>query len=323
MAYRKIKYYDFDLDLEPSKRWVKIFDVFEPKLKGIKIQLEKILNQYGPVVSIAAVIFDSVDKSHIMFHDELTYVASRMGLPLYQIIILQLIYEMSAACTAAIFTVRKTEYFLRTMDWPMSFLKDITVGLNIKSGSKSVGQVIGWVGCVGFFTTTTDTYVTAINYRRTTELDTVSMIANAFRTIGMKWPISYLVRSVLERQASVTDAINTFETAELISPTYITVYVMNPSPGIKSVIITRDADQLVHTRTHDLLQTNCDFDKDVPDILWSSERKELFGFVLAELNEQEISSKKIIMKSFLRAPIVNSDTIYVYFRTGGKAVAIV
>lgn len=330
MAQRKIIYYDFDLDLNPIDRWVHIFDQFDSELPKLRKQIGKILKEFAPVLPIIKTIFNLMDSTQIMFYDEISFISTRMGVEVYQIVLLQLIYETSAACTTAIFNVggvSGTEYFFRTMDWPMKFLKDITIGLDIKRGGESVSKVIGWLGCVGFFTAQTDSYAIAINYRRTTELSIAQIVVNAYRTFNMNWPISYLVRSVIENdnQPDRMSIIKLFETAQLISPTYITIcaYESGLVCGSKSVIITRDWDKLVSTRSHDLIQCNCDFDKSSPDIMWSLERKELFGIIIAELNEQPDYSKKTILKSLLVQPIVNDDTIYIYFSSGTKSIAFI
>ena len=325
MAERKIIYYDFDLDLNPADRWVSIFDSFNSELATLRKHIVKILKQFESILPVIKTFFDLVDSTQIMFYDEISYIAARMKLPVYQIVLLQLIYETSAACTTAIFTIGTSEYFFRTMDWPMAFLKDITIGLDIKRNQKSIGKVIGWLGCVGFFTVQTESYAIAINYRRTTDMSTGNIVVNAYRTFNMNWPISYLVRNVLEKQLDRSNAIKIFETAQLISPTYITIcaYEAGSIDSSKSVIITRDCDKLVDTRSHTLIQCNCDFDKTAPDILWSLERVELFNIIMAELSEQELLSKKTILKSLLVAPILNGDTIYVYFSSGKKSIAFV
>jgi len=319
--YREIKYFDFDLEKKPSDRWEEIFNEFSLKIGDIRKQLKSIIKQYGALIPISGGIFNTIDPSNIMFYDELAFIADRMKMPLYQIVILQLIYEMTSACTTAIFKIGKEEYFLRTMDWPMPFLKDITIGLNIKKGSKEISKVIGWIGCVGFFTVINPDYKIAINYRRTCEINIESMIMNTLRTFGMKWPISYLVRYIVEKELILPDIITVFEKAELISPTYITIYSINNSN--KSVIITRDNNKLVNTRSTDLIQTNCDHDKLGPDILWSLERRELLNMIINELNEQKKCSKKLVIKNLLIAPIVNSETIYIYFSKGKKSISIV
>lgn len=326
MAKRTIIYYEFDLDLNPSDRWATIFDLFELKIPKLRKHIAKLFKQFESILPIVKEIFNLINPLQIMFYDEIKYIANKMKLSIHEVILLQLIYETSAACTTAIFEIGSdSAYFLRTMDWPMSFLKDITIGLDIKQNNKSIGKVIGWLGCVGFFTVQTDTYATAINYRRTSEVSVANIIANAYRTLSMNWPISYLVRYITEKQLSRLDAIKLYETAKLISPTYITicVYDMGKICKSESVIITRNWDTLVSTRSDKLIQTNCDCDKDEPDILWSLERRELFDIIIAELNEMETCSKKTVMKNILVPPILNQEMIYVYFSSGNKSIAFI
>lgn len=325
MACRKINYYDFNLDLDPSQRWITIFDTFELNIPKLQKQIAKLFKAYEAILPIIKSMFNLINPSKIMFYAEIKYVAERMGMSICETILLQLIYETSSACTTGIFKVGDCEYFLRTMDWPMPFLKGITIGLNLMSNNKCIGKVIGWLGCVGFYTVETTDYAIAINYRRTQNMTIENIIVNAYKTLSMNWPISYLVRNVVEKGLTRIETIKTFEIAQLISPTYITVCAFNNGliSSADSVIITRDWDKLVSTRSDDLIQTNCDFDKCDPDILWSVERRELFRQIVEELNSLDKCSKKLILKRLMVTPILNDDLIYGYFSSGSKSIAFV
>jgi hypothetical protein len=325
MAQRKIIYYDFDLDKKPSDRWAPIFEKFSSDMTTLCKHINRMFKEFETIIPVIKAIFDLVPPTKIMFYEEIKYIAGIMKLEIFQVVLLQLIYETSAACTTAIFEVGGEEYFFRTMDWPMTFLKDITIGLNVKKNNQIISKVIGWLGCVGFYTAETDTYIVSINYRRTVDLSIGNVVVNAYRTLDMNWPISYLVRHIIEKQLERSSAIKLYEMAQLISPTYITICAIHQSKIIKaeSVIITRDWNKLVSTRTQNLVQTNCDDNRETPDILWSIDRRNLFNDIMKELNEHKITSKKIILKSLLRAPMINHDTIYVYFSTGPKSIAFV
>lgn len=99
----------------------------------------------------------------------------------------------------------------------------------------------------------------------------------------MKWPIGYLVRSIIENIFALNDTKNLLETSQLISPCYITLYVHNQ----QSYIITRDCDKTVNTRSDNLVQTNCDWNKTKPNILWSLERIKFIKSVQEKINAQE------------------------------------
>ena len=319
---REINYYDFDLDLAPAERWASIFDVYADKIIELKPTLQGILNSFGLGVSLVKPVYHTMANS-IMHYDEISYIAKRAGLSNYEVLLLQLIYETSSACTSAVVKVGLNEFYLRTMDWPMLFLKDVTIGLNIKKGGQVIGRAVTWLGYLGFLTATNtvDNYTLAINYRRTTGISLTSLLKNFYRTVSMNWPIGYLVRYIIENQLNVVDAKKLLEIGQLISPCYVTLYV----PGHVSSIITRDCDKTVDTRTIDLIQTNCDCGKTEPNILYSLERVKFIKAVQKLIDESayyDLPSKDIL-KMLLKFPVLNDETIYVHFQFGDEHKTLV
>lgn len=309
---KEITYYDFNLDLFPENRWKFIFDANENIIPKLKIHLENLIASFGNVISLALTVYSVFPKSSIMYHDEICYIASRLNIEPYKITILQLAYEMTSACTSAIVNVADKEFFIRTMDWPMSFLKDVTIGLNVTKNNVLLAKVTTWIGYVGFLTATnkTDNYTLAINFRRTDEFTLTQAFCNLYKTIMLKWPVGHLIRHIITCNMSLIDAIDLLTTAQLICPTYITVF----APKRKSCIITRDSDKLVNIRIHDLVQTNCDFDKTYTNILYSIERIAHVNKIQLELKDNSGITCKEIFKKLFDFPVANEETIYVHFQ---------
>ena len=311
MDMKNIKFYDFDLGLPASERWCSIFDSYAADLVNLSSKLRVILNQFGMVPTLIKPFYTFSSKSNMLHNDEINYIAKRINMTSFEVLLLQLIYETSSACTTSVLKVGTKEFFFRTMDWPMLFLKDITIGLNIKKDNKCIGKVTTWLGYVGFLTATNTIrdYTIAVNYRRTQDISIISLARNLYRTISMKYPIGYLVRNIIENSSNIIDAKNLLETSELISPCYITVYV----PYHQSYIITRDCDKLVNTRTNELVQTNCDWDKTEPDILWSLDRVKRIKATQEIIDKYTIPpSPYEILDLLLKYPVLNDETIYVH-----------
>jgi hypothetical protein len=293
--YKKITYYDFDLDLEPKSRWSHIFDFFQEKLQPLKEYILHIFDQYESIVNYAKNLSYFHDKNKILFYDEIFYISERMKLEVYQIILLQLFCEISTSCTSGIFTINKKNYFLYTTDFIQekfidppakveenlklnsfkngNLLKNVTIGLNIKKNNKIISRVIGWLGCIGFSNATTNSYIITINSRRTNEINIFSIIENSLKTLDKNWPVSYLVRHSIELQLDRIDTIKLFKEEILISPVYITICAReNMLINVRnSIIITRDLNKIINIRagrkiecktrnirSHNLIQTNYD-----------------------------------------------------------------
>ena len=314
---KKITFYDFDLQLSAEKRWGPIVDVYRDYLPKLKGHLDMILNSLGVTITVAKHFYNLTPHNNIKYYDEINYLAKRIGLGTFEALVLQLIYETSSACTSAVIRVQDKEFFIRTMDWPMLFLKDITIGLNIKRGSKLIGKVTTWLGYVGFLTASNviDNYTISINYRRNVDISIASLVKNLYRTLSMKWPIGYLVRDIIETSHTTSNAIKILENSELITPCYVTFYV----PNYKTFIITRDCDKNVNTRTDQLVQANCDWNKTEPNILWSLERVEHVKKTENMLNQikGDLQSRDIL-KCLLKHPVINDETIYIHYQYGNE-----
>ncbi|XWV24464.1 mg760 protein [Tupanvirus deep ocean] len=319
---KPITFYDFDLQLPAAKRWGAIFDAHSDYLPKLQTNLRNILNQFGLLPSLIKPIYNMTSESNILYYDEIRYIAERVGFSPFEALLMQLIYETSSACTATVLNIGTKKFFFRTMDWPMLFLKDITIGLNIKRGSKLIGKVTTWLGYVGFLTATntTNNYTVVINYRQTKKINLTSLASNLYRTISMNWPIGYLVRHIIENSFDIVAAKNSLETAPLISPCYITFYV----PDHQSYIITRDSDKSVDTRIDNLIQTNCDWNKTEPNILWSLERIESIKKIQKIIDESidDLSSSEILTL-LLKYPVLNEETVYVHYQYGNEFATIV
>ncbi|XWV25697.1 acid ceramidase-like protein [Tupanvirus soda lake] len=319
---KPITFYDFDLQLPAAKRWGPIFDTHIDYLPNLQNSLRNILNQFGLLPSFIKPIYNMTSENNILYYDEICYIAERIGFSSFEALLMQLIYETSSACTATVLKVGTKNFFFRTMDWPMMFLKDITIGLNIKRGSKLLGKVTTWLGYVGFLTATNtiDNYTITINYRRTKDITLTSIASNLYRTVRMYWPIGYLVRHIIENSFNIIDAKNSLETAPLISPCYATIYV----PDHQSYIITRDCDKLVDTRTENLIQTNCDWNKTEPNILWSLERINMINKIQKNIDavNGDLTSNEILTL-LLKHPVLNEETVYFHYQYGDEFETIV
>lgn len=322
---KEVKFYDFDLDRSAEERWGHIFDDYQNSLETLCGKVEDFLKKFGVAVLLMKPIYDNFPKKSIMYYDEICYIAKRIGLPVYKVLLMQLIYETASACTTSVLKFGKHEFFFRTMDWPMSFLKNITIGLNIIKGNKIMARVVSWLGYIGFLTVDNllDNYTISINHRRTQPISLLSLVKNFGRTVTMNWPIGYLVRNIVENRMDVYTAKSLLETSQLISPCYITLYV----PNFQTYIITRDCDKLINTRTNELIQTNCDFNKSEPNILWSLERRKHIQEIQKKLEEMDTNNETItcgiILEMLLKHPVENEESIYLYYQYGDEIEAYI
>jgi hypothetical protein len=306
---RPIKFFDFDLEATAAARWGPIIDAHLDVLPNVTKQLSKLIDSFGFATSVIKPFYEWCNKDNVYHYDEIQYVAQRLGMEPFHILLMQLVYETSTACTSTILTYGENKkLFFRTMDWPMLFLKDITVGLNVKRGSKHIAKVITWVGYVGFLSVNNiiERYTIAINYRRTHHPTIFSMLYNLNRIRQLIWPIGYLIREIIEQNIKESNVATILQSRQIVSPCYVTIY---SSEGT-SYVITRDCDQTVDIRSSNLIQTNCDWNKTTPDILHSIKRRDLVQQIQDQIISDEITDESEIVKLLMQEPIINEETIY-------------
>jgi len=62
------------------------------------------------------------------------------------------------------------------------------------------------------------------------------------------------------------------------------------------------------------VQTNCDWNKVEPDILYSVKRRNMIKSLEESFIEFNICESKKILKMLLKFPIINHETIYVHYQ---------
>jgi hypothetical protein len=307
---RVVPTFEINLDLPPSQRWVHILKEYSeiiPKIKKeIDIIIDSILNT-PTYFLISSVISYYKNTKSMMYIDELVCISEMTGIDFEKLVIFQIYYEMNAACTSVVTKVDDQYMLYRTMDWPMEFLKSITINVNFMKNNKILYHSTTFLGYVGCFTCTIPNKCSlAINYRRTTEMNTLNTLNNVYSIMTMKWPIGYLIRDVCEKHENI-DIKKTLLYSELISPCYIIMCSVLKNP----IIIERNPTTHKITENEYVVQTNCDQDKQEPNILYSVERRKLvLESINSNKNKNNYKDIDDIVKQFTKFPIINDQTIY-------------
>lgn len=305
---RSIKSRKINLDLPSDKRWIDILTEFKPELLVAKDRMKLIIDKMlgSSYYLIVPMIKSFKLFKSIMFLDELQSIANVMEMSFEYVLMLQLCYEISSCCTSAITKIGDDYVFFRTMDWPMDFLKDLTINLDFVKDGKTIFTATTWVGYVGLLTTTVpQKYSIAVNYRRTQDVSLSSISKNIISIMNMNWPIGYLIRDICEKNLSYKNMLHCICKAKLVSPCYVTICGTIERPKI----ITRDPDGYKIYKHNYVVQTNCDQNKVTPDILYSVCRREKI-IKSIEDNKNNFKNVDTIIKEFYIDPIKNDETIY-------------
>lgn len=293
-----------NLDLNPNERFRQIEKEFD--LNKVKQKYEEVYEGYKPNIPFLESIISMIvnlNKDKIMFYDEIQYWSEKLEVPFFKVVIMQLLYEVNSACTTFVGNFDRKNTMIRTMDWPMDFLKEFTYHATFHKNNKPIYEAICWVGAVGIFTgkSITNNYSLALNFRRTKDVSLTTIFNNFKNTISSYWPVAYLTRFVLENDYDIDTVKNILESCPLISPVYYILNNFNSNP----MIFQRDPEDCKVITGNQVVQTNCDNDKTEPDIMYSVSRIKQVNKVLKKTNKLEE-----VIKGVNKYPVVNEETIY-------------
>jgi len=310
--------YQINLDLPPEVRWNNVIDDYKDKLKDSLGEINELINQIAgalgkTVINIANIMVKLYKLTgSIMYLDELKSISKRAEIPFERLVLMQLCYEWCSACTSIGMNIGDEEknMHFRTMDWALPTLEKLTVNLDFYRNGELLFKSVSWVGCVGIMTgMVPGEYTIALNYRRCSNAFHKSILG----VIGLKWPVSYLIRHTLETNTKTDQALRILGTAKLVSPCYLTVCSANG----KTYVLHRGKSNLDKLRVSErfLIQTNKDDPEDgryEDNILWSVQRYKLAKQIITEsICKEKNPTPDYLFNIFNRYPIINHETIYI------------
>lgn len=301
--------YIIDLDLPESERWNKLLEEYKNELKLIVPYMKQMIDEllgysYYPIIAFIKT-YRALGK-FIMYEKEIQAIADKIGMSFEYTLMMQLCYEATACCTSVVTRVDGNYTFFRTMDWPLSFLKSLTVDLTFQKDGKTLFYVTTWVGYIGALTVTVpEKYSMAVNYRRTQDITFSGIVRNVFNILGMHWPIGHLIRDICEHTTDVAKMKERISTSPLVSPCYITVCYSDDKPEVYA----RDVADTTMVTNEFVVQTNCDQGKCEPDILYSVLRRQKVTELIERSGNDFITDMDMVHQ-LLDFPVLNDETVY-------------
>jgi len=242
--------YQINLDDDPKNRWTQIIEAHREQLGMVLEIIEDIIGT-GFTASVASQVFNGLTKAGRFYYGaEIEGIAAAAKLPVGKVALIQIAYEVFAACTSIVADVdgehlgleagSKTPFHIRTMDWPMPGLEKMTIEVDYVSQGRVLYSATTWPGYVGVLTgLRPQAYSVSVNYRRTQRgADDMfkAVVHNMLQGLAQSWPVSFLVRECLESVETYEGAIGALQQSDLMAPTYITVAGTEAGQG---VVITR------------------------------------------------------------------------------------
>ena len=255
--------YVVDLEAPAKERWQHVISDFADQLPSVVSMAEDILGD-GIVASLASSIFAAAAKlGRVHLGDELKGIAKASGVPLGRVVLLQIAYEAFAACTSIIVDGPEGHpLHIRTMDWEMPELQPLTIEVDFMRRGQVVCRATTWAGYVGVLTgLRCNGFSVSVNYRRSKlgdENGVAGVLQNIKRGVAGHWPVSFLVREVLETETTFCGAVDALRMSELMAPVYLTIAGCNAGEGC---VLARDREGASE-------DTTLEQDSSVSEALW-------------------------------------------------------
>jgi hypothetical protein len=138
-------------------------------------------------------------------------------------------------------------------------------------------------------------------------------MSNIQRLLTWKWPVSYLVRDIVESSRKLKDVVERLAKSEIVAPCYFTVLC-----GPHSCVITRSPTDFRFKKwdekTQAIIQTNqddnCVWNGTDDNIIWSEERRKFLKGLVAK-HQSGWKCLDQFKQDVLKKPVINEETIYV------------
>lgn len=319
-----VETFNINLDEPVETRYLKlcVFFNLNQSNNNLREKYSQMYKSFVGIIPLAESLLESIIKSNIdtiIFKDEIEFWSQQIGLPFYQVVLLQLLYEINSGCTTFVTELNSLQTMIRLMDWPCSFLKEITYhGVYYLEG-KPIFDAVCWIGSVGVFTARSikSKYMVALNYRRISTISIHTIITGYLNTVvANAWPVSYLVRNMLESGEKYEQVVSVLETCKLISPVYYIISSLKLGIPSSPLIIQRAPEAHNTICRVNPIQTNCDNIGSSDNIMFSKERLRIVNKILNPEPDPItglVTSKKTlesVLKQTCVYPVINKDTIY-------------
>ncbi|XP_064597794.1 N-acylethanolamine-hydrolyzing acid amidase-like [Liolophura sinensis] len=236
----KPKTYTVNVEDPPETRWVQVLKDF----KFMVPELNKTVQTLVPAefIPLAEQIGAQLDKSIIQpFADEIKGVAKIFGLPLGEMVLLNIIYDMTAFCTSVvaqdsagnIWHTRNLDYYYGDV------LRNMTIVVNFQRNGKTVYTATTYAGYVGILTGQKPGLFSVSVDQRGHKVHVGTYWQNLLIAILDKNSqfVSFLVREVLENVTSFDEAVRQLSYRIIHAPVY---YIVGGAKKGEGVVITRD-----------------------------------------------------------------------------------
>uniref|UniRef100_A0A4W4GPC9 Acid ceramidase n=1 Tax=Electrophorus electricus TaxID=8005 RepID=A0A4W4GPC9_ELEEL len=262
----EVPWYTVDLDLPPSKRWT---DVITDKKNNAMIQaIKDLADAFVPSGKLTDLVDRDlplmVDTLPYPFNEEIKGVAATSGVPLGEVILFNIFYEVFTVCTSLVaedpagnlIHARNLDFGLfmgwKNKSWVMTEkLKPLVVNVDFRRNNRTVFKSTNFAGYVGMLTgLRPQMFTLTMNERFTLDGGYIGILEWILGKRNGIW-MSFLTRSILENATSYAEAKKQLSDTKLLAPAY---FILGGNQTGEACIITRSRTQSIHPLELDIQQ---------------------------------------------------------------------
>uniref|UniRef100_A0A669B7L3 Acid ceramidase n=1 Tax=Oreochromis niloticus TaxID=8128 RepID=A0A669B7L3_ORENI len=273
-----VSWYTVDLDLPPRKRWSAVITDKKTDLVNMIEAIKELADALVPsgklieMVDIALPLM--VDTLPSPFNEEIRGIAAASGVPLGEVVLFNIFYEVFTVCTSIVAEDKKGNLIhgrnldfglfmgwdVKNKSWIISEkLKPLVVNLDFKRNNQTVFKSTNFAGYVGMLTgIKPNIFTLTMNERFSLDGGYIGILEWILGQRDGMW-MSFLTRSVLENATSYEEAKSRLAQTKLLAPAY---FILGGNSTGQGCIITRSRLIDLKLGRWYVLETNYDHWKD-------------------------------------------------------------
>uniref|UniRef100_A0A7N8WZ53 Acid ceramidase n=1 Tax=Mastacembelus armatus TaxID=205130 RepID=A0A7N8WZ53_9TELE len=245
-----VSWYTVDLDLPPSKRWAALLTDKKTELVSMIQAIKDLADAFVPsgrlikLVDITLPLM--VDTLPYPFSDEIKGIADVSGIPLGEVVLFNIFYEVFTVCTSIVAEDNNGEWIefdvqdywdVKNKSWIISEkLKPLVVNLDFKRNNQTVFKSTNFAGYVGMLTgIKPHSFTLTMNERFSLDGGYIGILEWILGNRDGMW-MSFLTRSVLENATSYDEAKTRLAQTKLLAPAY---FILGGNQTGQGCVITR------------------------------------------------------------------------------------
>uniref|UniRef100_A0A915I904 Uncharacterized protein n=1 Tax=Romanomermis culicivorax TaxID=13658 RepID=A0A915I904_ROMCU len=246
---RRPPIFRIDLDKPPRERWAEVADTYRDfGLLAMNMTKQYIPKYARPMIYYLAQKISTILEGELA--EEMEGVAQYSGLPLSEVVLINLVYDITAfkregenipkACASILAQDASGKVLLaRNLDYDLqSLLKNTTIIADFQRDSKTIFTAVTFAFNVGILTGQRHgTFAITLN-ERYNGYWWYNILMAIFT--GVRHPVSFAIREVLQNYQSYDEAVHYLGKIKLISPSYLVISGRFSGQGL---VLTRDREK--------------------------------------------------------------------------------